>query len=224
MAKRVSREVVQKVVGFDALPATPETRTRAPGRYLVRRDEVYFFQVRLPKALARSARIPPLRIKLGTRPRREAQAMAEGMARAAKGVFETLTMLTRGDAFEAVGPLGFEPGTSPEEFRANMLSFLERASAIVSQRPKVTARDLRNAAMWHDLFALQREIDKGVEGSLLVQTYATTLRQEIMRRWRISQGYNDDGERDFTETAAQPTFANTLPTPASVTVLISTEN
>ena len=211
MAKRVSRDVVAKVVGNGGPPARAKASFRGPGRYLVRRDDSYFFQVRIPKGLVGCARIPPLRVKLGHCPRRTAQAMAEGMARAAKDTFETLKMLTRSYEFRAEGPLGFDPGSNPEEFHNNMMLFLERALAVVSRPPKVTARDHRTAAMWKDLFELQQEIDKGDAGSALAQTYATTLRQEIMRRWRISQGYQDEHEEAAEAPAIRPASAIDAP-------------
>ena len=81
MAELVSREVVAKVVGNGGPLARAKTGSRGPGRYLVRRDDSYFFQVRIPKWLVGCTRIPPLRVKLGHCPRRAAQATADGHLR-----------------------------------------------------------------------------------------------------------------------------------------------
>ncbi len=71
MAKRASPDVVRKVVrARPSAEAAESPRPPGGGAYLVRRREVYFFQIRAPKALVPCQGIPPLRVRLGEMARR----------------------------------------------------------------------------------------------------------------------------------------------------------
>jgi hypothetical protein len=80
MAKRVVRDVVHNVVRDGKRHAGDNgrghaaiiRRARAPA-YLVCRRGVYFFQIRVPDALVPCRVVPPIRVRLGRLPRREAQ-------------------------------------------------------------------------------------------------------------------------------------------------------
>jgi len=128
--------------------------------------------------------------------------MDESIARAAKDVFETLAMMTRNDGFRAEGPLSFDPGASPEAFNVNTLLFLERARAVVSQPVRFTARDLRNGAMWRDLFDVQRAAHAGygARSELLASEFRSLASLQLPEgiNWKIFEGL------DFAAMASKP--------------------
>jgi hypothetical protein len=57
------------------------------GRYLVVTGIHTFFQIRVPKVLVACRDAPPLRIRLGVVPRREARRLAEELAVMARRLF-----------------------------------------------------------------------------------------------------------------------------------------
>lgn len=96
MAKRVAPHVVHNVVR-----AAQPNRTTAP-TYLVKRRDIFVFQIRWPKKLlVPYSGIPPLRVRLGTRSRQVAQERALW--------------------------LGFPSGNSLEEFVQNLAASQENA-------------------------------------------------------------------------------------------------
>lgn len=90
MSKRVSPQVVRNVVR-DGSPPPREAGARRPRTpsYLVRRRGVHYFQVRPPKGLvACQGVLPPMRVRLGVLPRRDAQRRALTLGALAHDVFD----------------------------------------------------------------------------------------------------------------------------------------
>lgn len=102
MAKRVSPDVVRR----------PRAGT-APGPYLVRRGEVFFFQIRPPQGLVPGRNLPPLRVRLGIRSRGQARHEAAFLARLARAAF--VAWMERGMTDFRDVNIGFPLGETYEE-------------------------------------------------------------------------------------------------------------
>jgi len=129
MAKRVSLDIVRNVVRAGRPKSAPTAPT-----YLVKRRDIFFFQIRWPKKLlVPCLGIPPLRIRLGIRSRRVAQQRALWLAGLARQVFERATMSEDGERIDIGAGLGFPPGNSPREFIQNMAAYLADANAALDR-------------------------------------------------------------------------------------------
>jgi hypothetical protein len=185
MAKRVSLDVVHNVVRADPLKSGPRQPT-----YLVRRGEVYFFQIRPPKnLLVPCLGIPPLRVRLGIRPRRIAQQRAFWLAGIARQIFEKAAMSDIDEHLGSYGGLGFDPGDTPQEFMRSMRAYLDEANAALD-RPIAPAgpSQLRGRALVQEIARVQREVAKGQDGNPMVVDYAELLIREAGRRWKAGEG------------------------------------
>lgn len=203
MSKRVSRIVVYEVGHQKSGSERPARRPRGPGRaptYLVRRLSTYFFQIRPPSNLA--ARLPscaPIRVRLGVLPHREAQRRASWLGALAQTGFSQW----RGGVNTHTGieipssDVGFPKGSSPEEFLANMLAFLEAAAAKIANPPPwpdFSPDALRDIASIQEAVLIEKEVSKGEAGNPTVVARADLLRQDVWNRWRAGAGVAPGGE------------------------------
>jgi hypothetical protein len=92
VAKRVCLDVVRNVVRADDVAKRPKSRKDGVGRvpsYLVQRLSTYFFQIRPPASLAPcGASCPPIRVRLGVLPKRDARRHAAWLGTLAQSAFE----------------------------------------------------------------------------------------------------------------------------------------
>ena len=88
--------------------------------------------------------------------------------------------------------VGFPKGDSPEEFLANMVTFLEegrgeaRRSGPVRRCSRPTA--MRDLAAIQEAVLVEQEVKKGDAGHPAVTARADLLRKDIWDRWRAGQG------------------------------------
>jgi len=135
VAKRVSLDVVRNVIRADNAAKRPKARKDGPGRvpsYLVQRLSTYFFQIRPPAGLAPcGASCPPIRVRLGVLPKRDARRRAAWLGTLAQSAFEHWRRRVEGLEYGEFphGDVGFPTGDRPEEFLANMMTFLKEAAA-----------------------------------------------------------------------------------------------
>jgi integrase len=186
MAKRVSPEVVPKVVRV----GRPNPTARAP-TYLVKRRDVFFFQIRPTKTLVSCFGILPLRVRLGIRPRREAQDRAIRLAAITRRIFERIAVGEDGKK-NVEDDLAFSVGETGAEVRDDTLAFLTRMLEEMDRSvPPPGPAQLRGTALIQEFALIEREIKKGAEGNALIISCADTLRREIGQRWRLGEGLVD---------------------------------
>jgi hypothetical protein len=201
MAKRVSLDVVRKVVrgGTSKKRAGVQKNglRRAPS-YLVRRLSTYFFQIRPPASLdPADGPCPPIRVRLGVLPRWEAQRRAAWLGTMAQASFGQWRRHMQGGG-EGVIPssdVGFPKGNGPEEFLANMMTFLKDSAAKLekSAPPNFSPDDLRIMAAIQEAVVIEQEVAKGAQGHPIVVSRADFLRQDIWNRWSAGQGHTANG-------------------------------
>jgi hypothetical protein len=144
VAKRVSLDVVRSVVPGVSAQKRSKSRKDGPGRvpsHLVRREFTYFFQIRRPVSLAPCGGAgPPIRVRLGVLPRQEAQRRASWLGAPAQARFKRwrYQAAPQADGDFPCSDVGFPKGNGPEEFLANMLTFLEDAAAKIANPPVVS--------------------------------------------------------------------------------------
>jgi len=197
VSKRVSRNVVHKVVRQKRATEDLERRPRGPGRaptYLVRRLSTYFFQIRPPSSLA-AGRLScaPIRVRLGVLPRREAQRRASWLGALAQARFRhwSYQVDSLADGYTPCSDVGFPKGNSPEEFLANMLTFLEDAAAKIANPPpwpEISPEVMRYGASFQEAVLIEKEVRKGEAGNPTVVARANLLREDVWNRWRAGQG------------------------------------
>ncbi len=135
--KRVSPDVAHQVVreAVDGGATAAKHRSVRPRRapsYLVRRLSTSFFQIRPPRELALGGGpCAPIRVRLGVLPKREAQRRAAWLGTLAQAGFGEWRRHLEGYAYSEFPPsdVGFPKGDSPEEFLANMMTYLKEAAA-----------------------------------------------------------------------------------------------
>ncbi|MGY4499452.1 integrase [Bradyrhizobium sp. GM24.11] len=93
--------------------------------------------------------------------------------------------------------VGFPKGESPEEFLANMLTFLESAAAKIANPPPwpdFSPDALRDIASIQEAVLIEKEVSKGDAGNPTVAARADLLRQDVWNRWRAGAGIASGGE------------------------------
>jgi hypothetical protein len=193
VAKRVSPEVVRKVV-HDGGVKRPTSRPRRGPSYLVRRLSTYFFQIRPPRDLAASGHpCAPIRVRLGVLPKREAQRRAAWLGTLAQAAFGKWRGHLEGDAYSEFphSDVGFPKEDSPEDFLANMEAFLKEGAARLegpSPLPVFSPSVMRDLAAIQEAIAIEQEVKKGAAGHPTVTARADLLRKDIWDRWRAGEG------------------------------------
>lgn len=195
MPKRVSLDVVHKVVhsGTAANKRQTGRRRNAPS-YLVHRLSTYFFQIRPPRELAPGCGpCAPIRVRLGVLPKREAQRRAAWLGTLAQAGFGEWRRHLEGLAYSEFphSDVGFPKGDSPEEFLANMMTFLQEAAARFENPappPVFSPAAMRDLAAIQEAVLVEQEVKKGDAGHPTVTGRADLLRNDIWDRWRAGEG------------------------------------
>jgi hypothetical protein len=193
--KRVSLDVVHKVVhsGIAAEKRRTGRSRRAPS-YLVHRLSTYFFQIRPPRELAPGhGPCAPVRVRLGVLSKREAQRRAAWLGTLAQAGFGEWRRHLEGYAYSEFphSDVGFPKGDSPEEFMANMMTFLKGAAAKLDSPappPVFSPAAMRDLAAIQEAVLVEREVKKGDAGHPTVTGRADLLRNDIWDRWRAGEG------------------------------------
>jgi hypothetical protein len=85
--------------------------------------------------------------------------------------------------------VGFPTGDSPEEFLANMVTFLkEGAAKLETPAPALSPGAMRDFAAIQEAVVIEQEVRKGDAGHPTVTSRADLLRQDVWDRWRAGQG------------------------------------
>ena len=197
MAKRESLDVIRNVVRAENAAKRPSPRKDGSGRvpsYLVRRLSTYFFQIRPPASLAPcGASCPPIRVRLGVLPKRDARRRAAWLGTLAQSAFEHWRRGVEGLEYGEFphSDVGFPKGDSPEEFLANMMTFLKEAAARLENPappPVFSPTVMRDLAAIQESVVIEQEVRKGDAGHPTVTSRADLLRQDVWDRWRAGQG------------------------------------
>lgn len=195
MPKRVSPDVVHQVVGGGASAAKRRSvRPRRAPSYLVRRLSTSFFQIRPPRELALGGGpCAPIRVRLGVLPKREALRRAAWLGTLAQAGFGEWRRHLEGHAYSEFPPsnVGFPKGDSPEEFLANMMTFLKEAVAKLENPappPVLSPAAMRDLAAIQESVLVEKEVRKGDVGHPIVTARAELLRNDIWDRWRAGAG------------------------------------
>ncbi|MCW5691627.1 MAG: hypothetical protein KIT48_04620 [Pseudolabrys sp.] len=91
---------------------------------------------------------------------------------------------------DVVGEAGFPPGGSPDEFVANLMTFLKEAAAKLQASPpreRPTPSDLRFRAAFHEAADIELELKKGANANPIIVQRANLLRQDVWSRWRAGE-------------------------------------
>jgi hypothetical protein len=193
--KRVSLDVVHKVVHGGVAENKRRTgRPRNAPSYLVRRLSTYFLQIRPPRELAPgSGPCAPIRVRLGVLPKREAQRRTAWLGTLAQAGFGEWRRHLEGFAYSGFphSDVGFPKGDSPDEFLANMMTFLQKAAARFENPaplPVFSPAAMRDLAAIQEAVLVEREVNKGDAGHPTVTGRADLLRADIWDRWRAGEG------------------------------------
>jgi hypothetical protein len=87
--------------------------------------------------------------------------------------------------------VGFPKGDSPEEFLANMMTFLKGAAAKLDKpapSPLFPPAAMRDLAAIQEAVLVEQEVRKGDAGHPAVAARADLLRNDIWDRWRAGEG------------------------------------
>ena len=87
--------------------------------------------------------------------------------------------------------VGFPKGAAPEEFLANMMTFLKGAAAKLDSPappPVFSPAAMRDLAAIQEAVLVEREVKKGDAGHPTVTGRADLLRNDIWDRWRAGEG------------------------------------
>lgn len=98
-----------------------------------------------------------------------------------------------GHAYSEFPPsdVGFPKGDSPEEFLANMMTYLKEAAAKLENPappPVLSPAAMRDLAAIQEAVLVEKEIRKGDAGHPIVTARADLLRNDIWDRWRAGAG------------------------------------
>lgn len=202
MAQRVSPNVVHDVVHASDRRAGGERRgnggsisrrPRSPS-YLVYRRGVYFFQIRVPNRLAACKNLPPIRVRLGRLPARQARQFALRLRVEAEAAFETrkrqMEMLEHIDPPQAAAPeeAGYPIGS---DGWLTLMHDILAEGLVRLQHPAPddpTPETLRGRAALQEAVMIEQEARKGSAGNPTVIARAELLRQDVWRRWRAGEG------------------------------------
>ncbi len=191
----LSPDVVHNVVHGGTAVAKPRTgRPRRAPSYLVHRLSTYFFQIRPPRELAPgSGPCAPIRVRLGVLPKREAQRRAAWLGTLAQAGFGEWRRHLEGYAYSEFphSDVGFPKGDNPEEFLANMMTFLKGAAAKLENpapTPVFSPAAMRDLAAIQEAVLVEQEVKKGDAGHPTVTAHADLLRKDIWDRWRAGEG------------------------------------
>jgi hypothetical protein len=126
-------------------------------------------------------------------PKREAQHRAAWLGTLAQAGFGEWRRHLEGIAYSEFpqSDVGFPKGDSPEEFLANMMTFLKEAAAkLENPAPPMllSPAAMRDLAAIQEAVLVEREVKKGDAGNPTVRERANLLRNDIWDRWRAGEG------------------------------------
>jgi hypothetical protein len=126
-------------------------------------------------------------------PKREAQRRAAWLGTLAQAGFGEWRRHLEGYAYSEFprSDVGFPKGDSPEEFLANMMTFLKGAAAKIENPappPVFSPAAMRDLAAIQDAVLVEQEVRKGDAGHPTVTARADLLRKDIWDRWRAGEG------------------------------------
>jgi hypothetical protein len=125
--------------------------------------------------------------------KREAQRRAAWLGTLAQAGFGEWRRHLEGLAYSEFphSDVGFPKGDSPEEFLANMMTFLQEAAAKFENPappPVFSPAAMRDLAAIQEAVLVEREVNKGDAGHPTVTGRADLLRNDIWDRWRAGEG------------------------------------
>lgn len=160
---------------------------RAPS-YLVCRRGVYFFQIRVPDGLVPCGVMPPIRVRLGRLPRREAQRLALRLHVDAADAFAQRRWQMRQQNEQAESETG---NVGSEQWIAGMQDMLAAGLARL-QNPTPpfhpTPSDRRTQAAFQEILSIEHQIKKGPTCNPVIAERADLLRKDVWDRWRDGEG------------------------------------
>jgi hypothetical protein len=155
---------------------------------LVCRRGVYFFQIRVPDGLVPCGVMPPIRVRLGRLPRREAQRLALRLHVDAADAFAQRRWQMRQQNEQAESETG---NVGSEQWIAGMQDMLAAGLARL-QNPTPpfhpTPSDRRTQAAFQEILSIEHEIKKGPTCNPVIAERADLLRKDVWDRWRDGEG------------------------------------
>jgi hypothetical protein len=126
-------------------------------------------------------------------PKREAQRRAAWLGTLAQAGFGEWRRHLEGFAYSGFphSDVGFPKGDSPDEFLANMMTFLQEAATRFENPaplPVFSPAAMRDLAAIQDAVLVEQEVRKGDAGHPTVTARADLLRKDIWNRWRAGEG------------------------------------